>query len=79
MHISEKHLNEFKELLKNKMGQEAFSKLSEQDILDRAIKLLTMVKIVYKPITKKDFDWAQKKIQELQDKEEQRNAQKDKK
>lgn len=72
MHISEKHLNEFKELLKNKMGEEAYNKLSEQDILDRAIKLLTMVKIVYKPITKEDFDWAQKKIQESQNKEKQK-------
>ena len=69
MQISEEHLNKFKELLKNKMGEEAFNKLSEQDILENAIKLLTMMKIIYKPMTKKEFDSTQKRIQELQDKD----------
>jgi hypothetical protein len=54
MNISEKHLNEFKILLKDKMGEEKFSKLSEQDILSSAIKLLTLVKIVYQPTTRID-------------------------
>lgn len=54
MNISEKHLNEFKELLKDKIGEEEFSKLSEQDILESATKLLTLVKIVYRPITTND-------------------------
>jgi len=56
MLISEKHLNEFKVLLKNKMGEKEFNKLSEQDILDSATKLLTLVKIVYKPMTQKEFN-----------------------
>jgi len=41
MHISKERLNKFKEILKNKMGEEAFNKLSEQEMLDRAIKILT--------------------------------------
>jgi len=56
MLISEKHLNEFKVLLKNKMGEKEFNKLSEQDILDSATKLLTLVKIVYQPMTQKEFN-----------------------
>lgn len=56
MNISEKHLNDFKVLLKAKMGEEEFNKLSEQDVLDSAIKLLTLVKIVYQPMTKKEFN-----------------------
>ncbi len=49
MLISEKHLSDFKVLLKDKIGEEEFNKLSEQDILDSATKLLTLVKIVYQP------------------------------
>lgn len=56
MLISEKDLNKFKELMKEKKGKEEFNKLSEQDILDSAIKLLTLVKIVYQPMTQKEFD-----------------------
>lgn len=56
MQISEKYLNEFKELLKKKMGKDDFNKLSEQEILDNAIKLITLVKAIYQPIKKEDYD-----------------------
>jgi len=56
MLISEKYLNEFRELLKKKMGEEEFNKMSEQEILDSAMKLITLVKAVYQPITKKDYN-----------------------
>jgi len=45
--MPEKYLNEFKVLLKEKMDKEEFKKLSEQNILDSAIKLVRLVKILY--------------------------------
>ncbi len=47
--------------MREKMGEEEFNKLSEQEILESATKLLTLVKIVYKPMTQKEFDLIQEK------------------
>jgi len=53
--MPEKYLNEFKVLLKEKMDKEEFKKLSEQDILDSAIKLARLVKILYQTMTQREF------------------------
>lgn len=52
MHISDKHFLKFKELMKEKVGEEEFSKMTEQELLHSAIALVTLVKAVYKPIQK---------------------------
>jgi|GEM_PF-815461 len=56
MQISDKHFLEFKELMREKVGDEAYSKMTEQELFDSAIKLITLVKIVYKPIKRDDYE-----------------------
>ncbi len=56
MQISDKHFLEFKELVRKKVGDEAYSKMTEQELLESAIKLITLVKTIYKPITKEDYE-----------------------
>jgi hypothetical protein len=48
MHISKKDLKEFKDLYKREFGKD----LSDADSLEKATKLLMLVKAVYKPIAK---------------------------
>ena len=61
MQISDKHFLEFKELMKEKVGEEAYSQITEQELLESATKLLTLVRIVYKPITKTEYERLSKK------------------
>lgn len=56
MQISDKHFLEFKELMREKVGDEAYSKMTEQELLESAIKLITLVRAVYKPMTKEDYE-----------------------
>ncbi len=48
MKIPEKSFEEFKSLMLKHLGQEEFSKLSDQELYDRAQKLLRLVEIVEK-------------------------------
>lgn len=48
--ISDKMLKEYKALYKKKFGED----LSDQDALEQATKLITLVDIVYRPIPKED-------------------------
>ena len=50
MQISDEHFKKFKELTRQKIGEEEYNKMSEQELLDSAIKLVTLVEAVYKPI-----------------------------
>ena len=56
MLISEKDFNNFKVLMREHLGDEEYSKLTEQHLLDSAIKLLTLMKIIYKPMTKEEYE-----------------------
>ncbi len=56
MHISNKHFLKFKELMKEKVGEEEYNKLTEQELLNSAIALVTLVKAVYQPIKKEDYE-----------------------
>lgn len=51
MHISDKQLAKFKALYKSHFGED----LTPQDALDKAIKLVRMMEIVYKPMTVKQY------------------------
>jgi len=55
--ISEKHLKEYKEIYKKKTGKD----LSDQEALEQAIKLITLVKAVYQPITVEEYKAVQKR------------------
>ena len=57
--ISKEHLDKFKKIYKEQFGIE----LSEQDALEKATKCLRLVELVYKPITKEDYDKLQKRRQ----------------
>lgn len=58
--ISKERLEEFKRIYKKKFGKE----LSNQEALEKATKLLRMVELVYKPITKENYDKLQKRRKE---------------
>jgi len=58
--ISEKALKEFKTIYKKKFGIE----LSDQDALESANKLLNLVEIIYKPMTKEEYERVQKRREE---------------
>ncbi len=61
MQIPEKRFLEFKELMRKKVGEEKYSKMTEQELLASATALITLVNAVYKPITKEDYEKYSKK------------------
>jgi hypothetical protein len=58
--ISEKALKEFKAIYKKEFDIE----LSDQDALESATKLLRLVEIIYKPMTKEEYGKVQKQREE---------------
>lgn len=56
MQIPDKDFLKFKELMREKVGDEAYSKMTEQELLASATALITLMKIVYRPITKEDYE-----------------------
>ena len=58
--ISEKALKDFKAIYKKKFDVE----LSDRDALESATKLLRLVEIVYKPMTKEEYERVQKRREE---------------
>lgn len=58
--ISKERLDEFKRIYKKEFGEE----ISDQEALEKATKLLRMVELIYKPITKKEYDAFQKRRKE---------------
>jgi len=58
--ISQKELEKFKAIYKKKTGID----LPDQDALEKATKLFTLVKAIYKPMTKEEYDMVQKRREE---------------
>jgi len=56
MQISEKYFLQFKELMREQEGEEEYNKMTEQELLNSAIALITLMKAVYRPITKEDYE-----------------------
>ena len=54
--ISDIQFKKFKELMKNHVGEEKFSAMSEQYLLESAIKLITLMKAIYRHITKEEYE-----------------------
>lgn len=52
INISEKYFLEFKKLTLEKVGEEAYSKMTEQELLASATALITLMNAVYRPIKK---------------------------
>lgn len=49
--VSEKELEKFKTIYKNRFGVE----LSNSDALEKAIKLLSLMKLIYRPMTEQEY------------------------
>ncbi len=50
--ISKESLDKYKAIYKNKFDKE----LSDQEALEQATKLVRLIEIVYKPMSKEDFE-----------------------
>lgn len=59
--ISEKDLDKFKKIYKEHFDIE----LSNQEALDKATKVLRLVEIVYKPMTKDDYEKVQTRREKI--------------
>ena len=60
MQLSKEAIKEFKKTYKKKFGEN----LSDQVALEKATKLLNLVKAVYQPITKEEYNKVQKRREE---------------
>ena len=58
--ISKESLEEFKKIYKKRFGEN----LSDQVALEKATKLLNLVKTVYRPMTQEEYDKVQKRRKE---------------
>lgn len=58
--ISKEELKEFKKIYKKRFGEN----LSDQVALEKATKLLNLVKAVYQPMTQEEYDKVQKRREE---------------
>jgi hypothetical protein len=60
MIISEEALREFKAIYKKEFNED----ISDKDALEKATKLLNLMKAVYGPMTKNDYEKLQKRREE---------------
>ena len=56
MHISEEHFAKFKVLMKEQVGEEEYSKMTEGQLFESATKLITLMEIVYKNQNKDSYE-----------------------
>lgn len=68
MQISEEQFNKFKKIYKESFGEDEFNKKTDQQLLESAIKLLTLMKVVYKPMTKEEHEKVQARRKEFWEK-----------
>jgi hypothetical protein len=52
MNLSKERVEEFKKIYKKETGKD----ISDEEALDSATSLVEMIRLVYKPIKKKDFE-----------------------
>ena len=41
--------------MRNHVGEERFSLMTEQELLESAIKLVNLMRIIYKPVTEEEY------------------------
>lgn len=61
--LSEKNINKFQNIYKNKSGKE----ISSEEARERGTSLLRLVELIYKPINQKEYDELQKRRNETED------------
>lgn len=54
VNISDKHFAEYKRLYRKEFGEEAYNKMTEQQLFESATKLVRLVEIVYKHTNSQD-------------------------
>ena len=54
--IFEKYFIKFKELTRKKVGEEKYSKMTEQELLNSATALITLLNAVYRHINREDYE-----------------------
>lgn len=55
--LTDEQVTKFQDIYKKRFGKE----ISRADALEKGIKLVRMMEIIYKPITKKEFDELQER------------------
>ncbi len=55
--ISQEALKEYKEIYKKEFGKD----ISDAEALEQATRLLRLIEIIYKPMTKKEFEMVEKR------------------
>lgn len=65
MNLTPERVAEFKELCRKELGLE----LTDEKAYDYAIKFLRMMELVYRPMTKADYEATQKRLAELRAKD----------
>lgn len=55
--ISKEQLEKYKDIYRKRFGED----ISDQEALEQATKLLNLIKIIYKPMTKEEFEMIQKR------------------
>ena len=68
--VSKEKLKEFKKIYKKRFSEN----LSDQVALEKATKLLNLVKVIYQPITKGEYDKVQKRRKEKNNEREFKEA-----
>lgn len=68
MTISDEQFLKFKEIYKEECGEEEFNKKTDQHLFESAIKLVNLMKIIYKPMTKEEYSLVQERRKELNEK-----------
>lgn len=61
MQLSEQHITQFQMLYAEKFGRE----ISRAEALDMGTKLVRLLQLVYKPVTKEQFELAKKRQKEF--------------
>lgn len=61
--ITDKQLAEFKALYKKRFGEE----LTDQEAMAKATKLVRLMEIIYRPLTKADLEMVEERKKELED------------
>jgi hypothetical protein len=59
--LSEEQINEFQRIYKNYYGKE----ISRDEAYEQGVKLIRLIELIYKPMTKEQFQRVEKHIEEI--------------
>jgi len=62
--LTNEQVQKFQDIYRKRFGKE----ISKEDALEKGIKLVRLMEIIYKPITEKDLEMLKKRRKEIKDK-----------